>query len=167
MKIVFTCSSCQRSVRDHSESGTMTLTCPHCSTSRPVAATAWEAGQLRCCLACGNSDLWRQKDFPHAIGLAIVVLSIVLSTIAWAQFEPNWAMGILVAFALVDFALYSLMKDVLVCYRCRARHRLDQPISDRERFDHEKAERYRQEAIRLGSGAEQTTDIERTSPGSS
>ena len=51
-------------------------------------------------------------------------------------------------FALADLALYSLMKDVLVCYRCQARHRLEGPTDSYERFDHERAERYRQEALR-------------------
>ena len=167
MKIVFTCSSCQRRVQSLSETGTRKLTCSHCNTQHPIPETAWDEDQLQGCLACGNSDLWRQKDFPHAVGLAIVILSIILSTIAWARFEPNWALGVLVAFALVDFALYSLMKDVLVCYRCRARHRLDQPISCHERFDHEKAERYRQEAVRLGGGEDESIDIEGANPGSS
>ena len=41
------------------------------------------------------------------------------------------------------------MRDVLVCYRCQARHR-HTPLDGRhERFNLETHERYRQEALRL------------------
>ena len=73
---------------------------------------------------------------------------ILASTVAWYQYRPGVAIGILMVFALVDLALYSLMKDVLVCYRCQSRHRLDGPTDGYERFNHERAERYRQEALR-------------------
>ena len=81
------------------------------------------------------------------IGIGLVALGIGLSTIAWARYLPVLAIGILMLFALLDLALYSLMKDVLVCYRCQARHRLEGSTDGYPRFDHERAERYRQEAL--------------------
>jgi hypothetical protein len=101
------------------------------------------------CLVCGCDDLWRQKDFPQRVGLAMVALGAVLSTIAWAYHLPATALGILLGFALVDLLLFTFMKDVLVCYRCHARYR-DVPFrDDHPRFNLETAERYRQEAARL------------------
>ena len=101
------------------------------------------------CLCCGTEDLWRQKDFPQALGLLFVVTGAGLSTIAWAYVEPNWALGILLVFAAIDMALYAVMRDVLVCYRCSARHRKANLHDDHPRFNLELNERYRQEEIRL------------------
>jgi hypothetical protein len=93
--------------------------------------------------------LWRQKDFPQRLGLAMVALGAVLSTIAWAYHLPATALGVLLAFALVDLLLYTFMKDVLVCYRCQARFRHADLGEDYPRFNLETAERYRQEAARV------------------
>jgi len=101
------------------------------------------------CLVCGCGDLWRQKDFPVRLGLLMVGLGAVGSTVAWMWYEPLWAIGILMAFALVDLLLFLFMPDVLVCYRCGARHRaaaLDESVPH---FNLEVAEKYRQEQIRL------------------
>jgi hypothetical protein len=81
--------------------------------------------------------------------LALVALGAVLSTIAISYYYPATALGILLAFALGDLLLYGIMPDVLVCYRCQARHRRASPGSERQGFQLETAERYRQEAIRL------------------
>jgi hypothetical protein len=93
--------------------------------------------------------LWRQKDFPQRLGVTLVVLGAVLSTIAFACYLPLTALGVLLAFALVDLLLFTFMKDVLVCYRCHARYRGAVLEDDRPRFNLETAERYRQEAARL------------------
>jgi hypothetical protein len=93
--------------------------------------------------------LWRQKDFPVRLGLLMVGLGALGSTVAWSFYEPLWAIGILMAFALVDLLLFLFMPDVLVCYRCAARHRaaaLDESVPH---FNLEIAEKYRQEQIRL------------------
>jgi hypothetical protein len=79
----------------------------------------------------------------------MVALGALLSTIAITFYYPATALGILLAFALVDLLLYVLMPDVLVCYRCQSRHRHTQPGESVPRFNLETAERYRQEAARL------------------
>ncbi len=109
-------------------------------------------GQPTRCLLCGNPDLWRQKDFPQAAGLLIVALGALSSSLAWYFYRPRLALGILLGFALADLLLFALMPDVLVCYRCQARHSgID--VAGRPGFDHETAERYRQERLRLaGAG---------------
>jgi cytochrome c553 len=98
---------------------------------------------------CGCDDLWRQKDFPQRVGLAMVALGAILSTIAWAYHMPATALGVLLGFALVDLVLFTVMKDVLVCYRCHARYGDVTFRDDQPRFNLETAERYRQEAARL------------------
>ena len=106
-------------------------------------------GPPKRCLVCDCGDLWRQKDFSPRVGLTMVGLGILLSTIAWARMEPLWAIGTLMAFALLDLMLYVLMSDVLVCYRCGARHRHAHLAEDHPRFNLETHERYRQESLRL------------------
>ena len=148
MQLDFTCPRCEQTSRITDGLDESRLSCPACEFERSIPESSWEADRLAECLACGERDLWRQKDFPHVVGIGLVVLGGVLSTVAWYQYRPEWAIGILMLFALLDLALYSLMKDVLVCYRCQARHRLEGPTDGYERFDHERAERYRQEALR-------------------
>ena len=78
----------------------------------------------------------------------MVVLGGVLSTIAWSMYQPLVAIGILMFFAVIDLLLFLFMRDVLVCYRCGARHRHTDPDGSFAYFNLEKAEQYRQEAIR-------------------
>ncbi|MBL8850994.1 MAG: hypothetical protein JNG89_15045 [Planctomycetaceae bacterium] len=100
-------------------------------------------------MACGNGDLWRQKDFPQALGLALVAAGAVLSSIAWYFHWPKTALGLLMAFALADMIVFIVMPDVLVCYRCKSRHhRLRSTSAEHPGFSHETAERYRQEELR-------------------
>lgn len=46
------------------------------------------------------------------------------------------------AFALIDLVLYTYMSDMLVCYRCRARHRKTDLDENHVAFDLELNERY-------------------------
>lgn len=73
----------------------------------------------------------------------------MLSSIAWYFHWPMTALGLLMGFALADMLVFMLMPDVLVCYRCKARHRHSSPTSaEHPAFSHETAERYRQEELR-------------------
>jgi hypothetical protein len=92
--------------------------------------------------------LWRQKDFPPQLGVAIVALGAVASTAAFAWYRPLLALAILGAFALLDLVLFLVMPDVMVCYRCQARYRSFRADSPYNAFNLETAERYRQEAAR-------------------
>lgn len=80
----------------------------------------------------------------------MVGIGAVLSTIAWAYYLPEWSIGILLFFALIDLLLYLFMPDVLVCYRCGARYGASAGKDQVAYFNLETAERYRQEKIRLG-----------------
>jgi hypothetical protein len=123
--------------------------CEHCAWSRSLKSTDFAEGQPQKCLICGCDDLWRQKDFPQKLGLAFVALGAILSTLATAYYYPTTALIVLLAFALGDLVLYVVMPDVLVCYRCQARHRRTGGGESVPRFNLETAERYRQEAARL------------------
>ncbi len=107
-------------------------------------------GETPCsCLVCGCGDLWRQKDFSQQLGVAIVALGVILSTIAMVYMQPELSLGILMVFALADMILYAVMPDRLVCYRCHAQYRRLAGMEQVGTFNLEVNERYRQEAIRL------------------
>ena len=59
----------------------------------------------------------------HQLGLAaVVVVGLVSAALLWSGRE-TLAYGVLGAFALLDFAIYPLLKNVTVCYRCQAEFR--------------------------------------------
>jgi hypothetical protein len=147
LTIRYQCPRCQTQNQAGGVNAGTTLACRACDWSRTVTLGDLPAGTLTRCLACSNEDLWRQKDFPQALGLTFVGIGIIGSLTAWAYHRPVIALGVLLAVAAIDFLLFAVMPDVLVCYRCQARHS-GGDISSHPIFDHETAERYRQEQIR-------------------
>jgi len=82
------------------------------------------------------------------LGLALVATAAICSCVAWAWYQPIAAGVILGVAALADMVLYTRMGDMLVCYRCGARHRQTTMDEEHPRFDLETAERYRQQNLR-------------------
>jgi len=153
VQVRFDCPKCLQSDGCDVAASTAAVACRHCGWSRTVEPGQLSADVPQRCLICGCQDLWRQKDFPAWLGLVMVGLGIVLSSIAVASMRPVWALGILMAFALADMLLFALMRDALVCYRCHARYRNTGALHEQPRFSLEVNERYRQEAARLKSEA--------------
>jgi hypothetical protein len=145
----FDCPKCLKTDDVEVGSTTSTVACRHCGWTKPIDERDFSADAPRRCLICGCDDLWRQKDFPPQLGLAIVAIGIVSSTIAVAYMRPTLAIGILMFFALADMILFSIMRDALVCYRCHARYRGAVIGESHPKFDLELNERYRQEAARM------------------
>jgi len=149
MWIVFECPACHVNSLVEVVAEATDLRCPKCSWQRPIAAENRSGSEPTNCLVCGCEDIWRQKDFPQRVGVLMVAAGALVSTIFWWLMMPAWAIGVLLLFALIDGVLYTLMRDVLVCYRCGSRHRHAPLDGYHERFNLETHERYRQEAIRL------------------
>ena len=136
--------------------------CPSCDAPGRVTpgATEWhcpacdhlvklhEGGGVSHCAACGNAELYRKKDFPHALGMSILVLACVASTITYWLYDKYLTWAILIGSAAFDGLLYLWVKDVVVCYRCHAEHR-GVPRPERiAPFELTTHERYRQERLR-------------------
>src|SRR5579863_5003385 len=102
MNLLFRCPGCQNQVRTDLTQPLPQLTCPHCTWKRPLVPMEQRQDPPRVCLVCGCRDLWRQKDFPQRIGVALVAIGALLSTIAYAMYMPILSLGILMAFALGD-----------------------------------------------------------------
>lgn len=146
--IIFQCPVCEKRTVSSPESPNALVRCNECQWSRDEGADDFADGSLCRCRICGCQDLWRQKDFPPALGLALVAAAAILSCTAYAFYRPLLALGILMVAALFDMVLYSYMGDMLVCYRCGARHRRTAMNEQHPRFDLETAERYRQQDLR-------------------
>ena len=149
MLVNYSCPSCQQSSETAVSEQTDALTCAACSWTRPLAVDGGQRTHPQVCLVCGCRDLWRRKNLPQQLGVAIAALAAILSTIAYAYYELYWAFGILMAAAAVDMLLFTIMPDVLVCYRCGARYLKFDPAGETPQFSLETAEKHRQEKIRL------------------
>jgi hypothetical protein len=149
VQVRFDCPKCLQTGTCDINAASAAVACGACDWSRAIGPEQVVADVPQRCLVCGCEDLWRQKDFPPALGVAMVGLGIAFSSLAVAWMQPVWAIGILMAFALVDMVLFAIMRDALVCYRCHARYRHTGALDDRPKFNLELNERYRQEAARL------------------
>ncbi|WP_437203511.1 hypothetical protein [Planctomicrobium sp. SH664] len=157
MYLTFICPHCDQSQRSPELRAGDVLLCGDCEWKRPLSDEALQSTVPSECLRCGNPDLWRQKNFPQWLGLTFVAVGAVTSSIAWGYHRPILALAILMGFALLDMILYMVMPDVLVCYRCRTKHHQTE-MGEHAGFNHELAERYRQEQIRLRQSLPERTE---------
>jgi hypothetical protein len=114
-----------------------------------VQGIADGGGRVQRCLVCPSTDLFVRKDFPQRLGVLIVAVGIIGSSIAWYHAHLYWTFGILFATALVDVLLYTFVGDALMCYRCQAQYRGVEEMDAHGTFDLETHERHRQLTARL------------------
>ena len=149
MNITYACPSCDEGVRTHFDADTPELACPHCQGKIAIDAAALEGNRVKSCLTCPSTELFIRKDFPQRLGVGLVVIGIVGSSIAWYYSNVLWTFGILFATALIDVGLYSIVGDALMCYRCQAQYRGVEEMDTHGEFDLETHEKYRQLESRL------------------
>ncbi|HET8772544.1 MAG TPA: hypothetical protein VFP80_02085 [Thermoanaerobaculia bacterium] len=106
----YLCTQCEQ--RLARQAGEPPRACEHCGAATDVTAPA---DFVERCAACGHDQLYFQKDFNRTTGVALVVVGAV--------FVP-WTYGIsLLAVTILDYIVWRVVKDVIVCYRCQAVHR--------------------------------------------
>jgi hypothetical protein len=151
MELTFECPACHAVCRRSDLEAASEAVCSRCQSARALRRDAIDASTLRACSWCGTEDLYVQKDFPQGLGLAIVVVGFVISTVFWYQDRPVPALGVLLLSALVDMALFYLVPDVTICYRCLSQYRGPgtNPAGRYKAFDLAIGERYRQERLRV------------------
>ncbi|MGE0193438.1 MAG: hypothetical protein AB7T63_15520 [Planctomycetota bacterium] len=96
---------------------TASMTCPACSTSTtlPEASEALAAEPFAPCPVCGSRDLFTQRDFNRRLGLLLAAIGLLLGPFtAW--------ISTITAIA-IDFALWFVVPEVVICYACRAQVR--------------------------------------------
>ena len=105
----FLCPNCE--ARLARESGEAPRACEHCGAASLVVAPA----QVDRCAACDHDQLYFQKDFNRRTGIALVVLGAIF--VPW-----TWGLSLL-AVTILDYIVWRMVKDVIVCYQCQAVHR--------------------------------------------
>src|SRR5262249_35348299 len=149
MNITFSCPKCEAANRSEIAHGQVALRCSACGQQLHAPAEAIVDGQIRRCLVCPSTDLFVRKDFPQRLGVMLVTLGLVASCVAWAYSQLYLTFAILFGTALVDVALYLIVSNALMCYRCGAMYRGAADIQAHGSFNLETHERHRQQKIRL------------------
>jgi hypothetical protein len=150
MELTFSCPACSTVGQVAPLETTDRAVCRHCGAERSLHSEATNHAQLEACPCCVTTDLYTQKDFPQALGLLIVIVQFAISTVFWYYEMPIATYSVLIASALLDWALYPRVPDVTICYRCSCQVRGEgsNPEKRFQPFDLAIGERYRQERIR-------------------
>jgi hypothetical protein len=156
MNVTFLCPSCDQTVHVRLALDAPELHCPACNRSWAVPQEAVSGGSIAHCLICPSKELYVRKDFSQKLGVAIVVIGVIVSSIFWAWRMPLWTYGVLFATALIDVVLYLTVGNLLQCYRCQTQYREVPGLDDHAAFDLETHEKHRQQRIRL---AQQTKPV--------
>jgi hypothetical protein len=146
VNVQFTCPECERSARIQFP-GRTEWQCPACDHVVPFLSQENPAS-LHACPLCGNTELYKKKDFPHWLGLTILTVACLGSVIPYWLYHQWLAWTILIGSAAIDGLLYLWVGDVVVCYRCDAHYRDMTPLEEHKPFELGIAERYRQERLR-------------------
>ena len=120
----FLCSQCER--RLARSAGEPSSSCEHCSAPSAVVAPPAESIIDRCA-ACDHDQLYFQKDFNRTTGVVLVAIGAVF--VPW-----TWGLSLL-GVTILDYVVWRLVKDVIVCYRCQAVHRGYPPNPALKPFD--------------------------------
>lgn len=142
MKIAFVCPECSReSVLDVGQ----TMRCPSCGhlIGSVVSESIGELGLIDTCCLCGNDQFYVQKDFNRTLGLAIVLLSVLLSYVIFGFNLLALILGLTVC-AVIDFVLYKILPEVTICYACHSVYREYSKNPNHKPFDLNIAEQYEQ-----------------------
>lgn len=144
MNIRFDCPHCEYPGRLDTKSGTE-WQCPRCDHLLQLSAGD---PSLPTCAVCGSGELYKKKDFPHSLGMGLLVLACLASTVTYWLYDKWLTWAILIGSAAFDGLLYLWVKDVIVCYRCGAHHRGVAANAEHKPFELTIHERYRQERMR-------------------
>jgi hypothetical protein len=146
VNIRFACPGCDAPASAE-QPGPAEWRCPSCD--HVVVLSPVPQGQpLAGCAVCGNHELYRRKDFPHGLGMALLVLACLATVITYWLYHQWLTWAILIGTALFDALLYLWVGDVVVCYRCGSQFRGYAPNPEHAPHELTVAERYRQERIR-------------------
>jgi DNA-directed RNA polymerase subunit RPC12/RpoP len=133
-EIAFRCKDCGREATAGLDGHGRCAACG-AETDLTLSPSLREAETVDVCPACDSTLLYVQRDFNQKAGLGIVIIGGVL-----APFTPYYSS--LIVAALIDTALYLLLPEITVCYRCHAHFRGFQRNPKHAAFDLHLAEQY-------------------------
>jgi DNA-directed RNA polymerase subunit RPC12/RpoP len=108
----YLCLHCEKRLARFAGEGA--AVCDHCSMATLVTAPP-DGSIIDRCAACGHEQLYFQKDFNRATGVALVAIGAVF--VPW-----TWGLSLL-GVTILDYIVWRVVKDVIVCYQCQAVHR--------------------------------------------
>ncbi len=149
MNVTYRCLSCQQTTQVEFDQRSTAIPCAACGAQIEIPAGAVTGTGLSRCLVCPSSELFVRKDFSQALGVTIVVIGFVISSVFWYYRMALWTYGVLFATALIDVVLYLTVGNVLHCYRCQAQYRGVPGLDAHEPFDLETHEKHRQQVARM------------------
>jgi DNA-directed RNA polymerase subunit RPC12/RpoP len=164
MNVTFACPHCDQTAHAPLVADASSIDCLHCHATLATPPEAWAGQELARCLVCGSRDLFIRKDFPHRLGLAIVVSGFAISCVTWYFYWTYLTFAVLFATALVDMMLFFIVGDSLTCYRCQAEYRHLPIMTEHGPFSLETHERYRQQAARLARSVPAAASAARETP---
>src|SRR5690606_2211634 len=82
------------------------VVCTRCGSAIHFPREAVEPGTIHRCVVCPSTELFVRKDFSQRIGVTIIVLGFVASSVAWAYHQSVLSLAILISTALIDAVLY-------------------------------------------------------------
>jgi len=140
--------------------------CPECGTEHEIQAPTDPVWRCECgheqhlilpgaddtrlisCVTCGNGQVYRRKNFPQWLGMLLLAGACTAFFILQGLYLPTAAWIILLGSAAFDLVLYLIVGDVIVCYRCQARHYGLPRQKAYDPFELATAEKFRQEKLR-------------------
>ena len=103
MEMTFACPKCEAVNRLGGVESAASATCAGCGHVKELYRTAFDGeGTLCSCPFCATEDLYIQKDFPQNLGVTIVVVGFIVSSVFWYLERPLVTYAILLASALLD-----------------------------------------------------------------
>ncbi|HEV3143467.1 MAG TPA: hypothetical protein VGZ47_06225 [Gemmataceae bacterium] len=148
MKIRFACPNCE-APQEVENPTAANWNCSACGQSRPLSLPdRADDKRIERCVACANHQLYRQKNFPQWLGITILAAACASFFILQGLYLPKPAWIVLLGSALFDGIMYLLVGDVIVCYRCLAKHYGLPRSHNYDPFELAVAEKYRQERLR-------------------
>jgi hypothetical protein len=142
--VCFSCPTCERPARVNIDAA-VDWQCSACEHRQHLDAIDVRVSR---CVVCGNPELYKKKDFPHWLGMTILVVACLASVYTYFRYDKWLTWAILIGSALIDGALYLSVGDAVVCYRCEAHYRGMKAAEAHQPFELTVGERYRQERIR-------------------
>ncbi|MFQ5719587.1 MAG: hypothetical protein ACE5IK_08540 [Acidobacteriota bacterium] len=125
MEVTAGCPLCQREADLKVAGDGRPVICPHCQQEVLIQLgdIFFAKGTIDRCVICGETHLYRQRDFSQRAGCAILGLGAIGGLALGIAFGIWWLWGVLLVIALLDAVLYRLIPDVIICYRCKAHYR--------------------------------------------
>ena len=159
MNVTFACPRCHAASRVVVEDDAREIRCAECGHELAVPAGAIAQGRLNRCLICPSQELFVRKDFSQKLGIGIILIGFVASSVTWAYYRPVATFAILLSTALLDLVLYLVVGNVLECYRCQSLYREVDGLEAHEPFRLETHERFRQQVARRSQTSSAATAI--------